>query len=187
MRGSTGRGHYRPMTTRGQPLMGTVIGVDVSATDLDTPPRAAATDPFNELPRDIDARFSPWRHDSEISRIGRGELGMDAASDDVRWVLAVCDHLEARTGGAFNARRPGGAHPLDPSGFVKGWAVEEAAERLDAAGLRAYAVNAGGDVLLRGSPALGRDWSIAIRDPRDPRAILVTIQVPHGAVATSGL
>ena len=60
-------------------------------------------------------------------------------SPDVRHVLSACDHLALATAAAPSthvASRPDGG--LDPSGFVKGWAVEEAAWLLDDAGAPNY-------------------------------------------------
>ena len=87
---------------------------------------------------DVDARFSTYKPDSEISRLMRGELSEANASLDVRHVLAACDHLATVTGGAFDARRHRADGRIDPSGYVKGWAIEEAAWLLDAAGARNY-------------------------------------------------
>ena len=93
----------------------------------------------------------------------RGELSEANASLDVRHVLAACDHLATVTGGAFDARRHRADGRIDPSGYVKGWAIEEAAWLLDAAGARNYWINAGGDIVARGR---GRNRSaVAGRDP----------------------
>ena len=72
---------------------------------------------------------------------------------------------------------------------MKGWAVEEGAHRLDDAGLRDYAINAGGDILVRGDaePGSGRGWRVGIRDPEDAGRVVRVLQVRGLAVATSGL
>src|SRR5437762_121016 len=154
-------------TLRVERLMGTVVTVDVR--DPAGPAVDRAMDAVIEDLCDLDRVFSPWLPESEISRIADGRLDERDASPDVRFVLAACDHLSSETGGAFDARehRPDGR--LDPSGFVKGWAVEEAARRLDDAGLRDYAVNAGGDILVRGDaePGSGAGWRVGVRDPED--------------------
>ncbi len=86
---------------------------------------------FDALRAD-DAMFSPWQPDSEVSRIRRGELALADAPARVRDVGALCDEAAERTGGAFVAWLPGpdGAPVFDPTGLVKGWAVEEAFEAL---------------------------------------------------------
>jgi len=128
--------------------------------------------------RCVDATFSTYKADSEISRIGRGELTMEEASDEVRYVLARCEELRAETGGYFDARVPSG---VDPSGLVKGWAVDRAAAILDAAGRTAYAINAGGDIRFRGG-----SWRIGIQHPLEPQAVARIIEADDLAVATSG-
>lgn len=170
--------------------MGTVVSVDLR----DAVSAAAATpalDRFFESLRDVDRRFSPWRADSEISRIADGRLAEAESCPDVRWVLAACDHLAAATGGAFDARRHDPDRLLDPSGFVKGWSVEEAAWHLTDAGLRNFAINAGGDVTVRGTPSPSDrsepGWRVGIRNPDRADAIAAVLEVRDLAVATSGL
>ena len=82
------------------------------------------------------------------------------------------------TGGAFDARHSGA---LDPCGLVKGWALERAAARLEAAGARDLLLDAGGDVVVRGGP-----WRIGIRHPRERGRLCAVLVLHDGAVATSG-
>jgi FAD:protein FMN transferase len=136
---------------------------------------------------DIDRRFSLYRSDSELGRLARGEIEETALSPDVRWVLAACDDLERTSGGAFDARHHRTDGVVDPSGFVKGWAVEEAARHLDEAGALNYVIAAGGDVLARGESLPGRPWRVGIRHPDDPGSVVAVLAIRTGAVATSGL
>jgi thiamine biosynthesis lipoprotein len=171
-------------------LMGTVVGVDVRDA-VGAAEATPALDRFFESLRDVDRRFSPWRADSEISRIADGRLAEADSSPDVRWVLAACDHLATTTDGAFDARGHDPDGRLDPSGFVKGWSVEEAAWNLTNAGLRNFAINAGGDVTVHGTPdPANRDgpgWRVGIRNPDRIDAIAAVLEVRDVAVATSGL
>ena len=162
-------------------LMGTAVGIRIR--DAGVAPEALA-EAFAWL-RDVDERFSTYRPDSEISRISRGELPEREASLDVRQVLALCDELSAETGGAFDARRHRSDGSLDPSGVVKGWSVDEAAQLLDAAGARNFAINAGGDIVVRGEPAPDRGWRIGIRHPGRADRVARVLEVRRGAVATS--
>jgi len=176
--------HEEVAMRRVEPLMGTVVSLDIRPPLV---PGQVVDDVFDQL-RDVEARFSTYRPDSEISRLGRGELREEDCSLDVRHVLAACEHLSTATGGAFDARRPrpDGTFTLDPSGYVKGWAIEEAAWRLDSAGARAYWINAGGDVVARGHAAGGRPWRVGIRHPDDARRVAAVLEVSDRAVATSG-
>ena len=87
------------MTTRVEHIMGTAISLDLRTASTPAPAVDAA---FAHL-RDIDARFSTYRPESEVSRLGEGELREAQASADVRHVLAVCDHLARASDGAFEA------------------------------------------------------------------------------------
>jgi thiamine biosynthesis lipoprotein len=175
--------------------MGTAITVDIrdaarsAARDQADPALEAALEAFFAELRSIEAVFSPWLPDSEISRISDGRLARDEASPDVRFVLSACDHLTAVSGGAFDVggHRPDGR--LDPSAYVKGWAVEESVRHLDDAGLRDYAVNAGGDILCRGDAesGSGAGWRVGVRDPEHAERVVRVLRVRGLAVATSGL
>jgi thiamine biosynthesis lipoprotein len=171
-----------PSMRRVESIMGTTVSVDVRPP-LVGPEVLDAV--FDQL-RDIDARFSTYRPDSEISRLGRGEIDLWDCTADVRHVLAACDHLASMTDGAFDARghRPDGR--LDPSGFVKGWAIEEAAWLIDSAGGRNYWINGGGDIVARGQAEPGRSWRVGIRHPDRADKVAAVLAISERAVATSG-
>ncbi|MFE7190301.1 FAD:protein FMN transferase [Kitasatospora sp. NPDC057541] len=126
----------------------------------------------------IDARFSTYRADSEISRLDRGELGLDACAPEVHEVLDACREAAERTDGYFT-HRPGGR--LDPSGWVKGWAVEEAARMLRRDGARRFCVSGGGDVQTAGGP-----WRVGVAHPWQPGLLAAVLGGSDLAVATSG-
>ena len=146
---------------RVESVMGTTISVAVRAPGVAND----VLDRFFDQLRSVDARFSPYRDDSEVSRLARGELSEADVSQDLRHVLAACDHLALVTDGAFDARRHRPDERPDPSGYVKGRAIEEAAWILDSAGARNYWVNAGGDIVARGEAAPGRPWRVGIQHP----------------------
>jgi FAD:protein FMN transferase len=135
--------------------------------------------------RHVDATFSTYKDDSEISRLNRGELALADASSDVREVLARCEELRVITDGYFDAGRvlEGG---VDPSGLVKGWSVDRAGEVLDAAGAVNYSLNAGGDIRLRGAPLPEPRWRIGIQHPTARDKIAAVVAGNNLAVATSG-
>ncbi len=167
--------------------MGTVVSIDVRDPDPSDPAIARAIEEAVAWLHEVDARFSPFREASEIRRLDRGELALDDCHPDVRHVLRVCEDLRAATGGTFDVRGHDPAGRLNPSGFVKGWAVDEAADRLTAAGARSFAVNAGGDIVVRGEAAPGRAWRVGIRDPAAADRISAVLQLTDRGVATSGL
>lgn len=175
-----------PSYVRTHAVMGTMASVHVhDCADIDLID-AAVVDMWSELDR-LEAMFSTFRPDSEISRINRGELHALDASPEVIEVLDACTWLEHASHGAFRARRPGDAL-LDPAGFVKGWAAELAAKSLDRAGLRQWYLSVGGDIQTRGVARDGSPWHIGIADPtgHDPRSLIALVEVDGLAVATSG-
>ena len=157
-------------------VMGTVVSFDVRDAAVDpAPPVAEAV----ALLHDADRRFTTYRCDSEIRRVGRGHLELAAAHPDVREVLERCEALRRSTDGAFDHRPAGGL--LDPSAYVKGWAVGRAADVLTAAGLERFCVTGGGDVVARGG-----GWRIGVQHPLDRDAICAVVPADDLAVATSG-
>lgn len=160
--------------------MGTTVSIDVRDVEVDADVLGAAV---QEL-RAIEERFSPFLSGSEISRIDRGELAVADAHPDVREVLEACARLKAESGGAFDAWRDG---HLDPSGYVKGWAADRAADVLRAAGARNFALNIGGDILCAGERGPGQPWHVGVRHPDDPAQVVLVVGIRDAAVATSGL
>jgi thiamine biosynthesis lipoprotein len=162
-----------------------VMGMPVVVDVRDEPEHAEAVDQVFEWLRFVDATFSTYKTGSEISRINRGELALEDAHSDTREVLARCEELRVETGGYFDAGRVTTAG-LDPSGLVKGWSVDRAAQILDAAGLRNYAVNAGGDMRLRGRALPQPCWRIGIQHPLQRDRVAKVVAACDLAVATSG-
>jgi thiamine biosynthesis lipoprotein len=136
---------------------------------------AAADSVFAWL-RDVDARFSPFKADSEVSRLDRGEV--DEVSPDLAEILGLCEHYRTATGGAFDVRLPG--RGLDPCAVVKGWSVQRAAQLLTSAGVRRFCLNAGGDVVVA-----GRSWRVGVRHPEHADRLCAVLDLTDGAVATS--
>jgi thiamine biosynthesis lipoprotein len=136
----------------------------------------------------VDATFSTYQPDSPISRLGTGEATLEEMTDEIVGVLALCEELRKDTGGAFDAfvvPAPNGSR-LDPSGVVKGWSIERAAELLQRRGAENFCINAGGDVAIRGEARPGEPWRIGIRHPDlADKSAAVLAAAGHLAVATS--
>jgi len=163
--------------------MGLPISIDVRRP-ADAELAVRALDRAFAVLRAADARFSQHLPDSEVSRLRRGELALDAVSAQLAEVLAIAERARLDSAGAFDVHTPDGL--LDTDGVVKGWAAQRAADVLVSAGLHDFCLNAGGDVVTRGEPEPGRAWDVAVRDPRDPQAVLAVLALRDGAVATSG-
>jgi len=135
--------------------------------------------------RRVDATFSTFKPDSEISRINRGEFAVEEAHADVREVLSRCDELRIATRGYFDIAVPiPGA--IDPSGLVKGWAVERAADLLHEAGARNYGISAGGDMRVRGRALPDTCWRVGIQHPLLREGVAAIVETTDLAIATSG-
>ncbi|MFD3947952.1 FAD:protein FMN transferase [Streptomyces sp. NPDC058579] len=156
-----------------------VMGLPVSLRIDDAYVPEGAADAVFAWLREVDARFSPFKPGSEVSRLNRGELSTSEISADLAHVLELCERYRKESGGAFDVRLPG--RGLDPCAVVKGWSVQRAAELLSAAGVRRFCLNAGGDVVAAGGP-----WRVGIRHPEEADRLCAVLELTDAAVATSG-
>jgi thiamine biosynthesis lipoprotein len=165
-------------------VMGTVVTLDAYGEGA-VPPRdvyVRAARARAVLQR-ADAVFSTWKEHSPLNQLRRGEITLDQAPPEISDVLRACEQAKLMSNGYFDPwALPGG---VDPSGYVKGWAAQRAAEVLYGAGVAGSVVNAAGDIATCGSPARGMPFRLAIIDPSDRRRIACVVQTP-GAIATSG-
>lgn len=159
--------------------MGTVFSIDIRDSGDWTD---AIADTVGWL-HHVDRVFSTYRPHSDLSRLRRRDLRLSDADPDVAIVLDLCAEAESATGGHFSARRDG---RIDPTGLVKGWAIETASRRLRGHGSANHAVNGGGDIQLAGQPEPDRLWTVGISDPHDRTRILTTVTGRDFAIATSG-
>lgn len=142
---------------------------------------AAVREVFAEL-TEVDRVFSLYKGDSAVSLLARGEATWDRVAPVVREVAERCVAARDLTGGLFDAEVPGGM--WDPSGLVKGWAVERAGQWLREVVDVDWCLNAGGDVLVV-CPS-NEPFTVGIQDPRDPGTVVASVSRTGGAVATSG-
>src|SRR5579862_7542675 len=87
----------------------------------------------------IDERFSTYKESSEISQINRRELLPADYSADMRTILALSEQTKRETEGYFDIHHNG---LLDPSGLVKGWAIQNAAQILKEQGFQHFYIDA---------------------------------------------
>ena len=159
--------------------MGTVFSIDVRAPGVER----QAVDSVVEWLHWVDATFSTYKRSSQISRLARGELAVHDCAPEVAMILQRCGDLTAQTRGYFSAYRDG---RLDPSGLVKGWAIQRASELLTERGSRNHCVNGGGDVQCAGNPRPGQLWRVGVADPRQAGHLIGVATGQNFAVATSG-
>ncbi len=137
----------------------------------------------------VNETWSTWRDDSQITRFARGEISADELPASMHHVLDRCEQLSVDTGGAFDIHIPApNGTMLETSGFIKGWAIQTAADLLCVHGAANFCINAGGDVALRGQQAEATPWRVGIRHPRHIDALCeVLVLSGSWAIATSGL
>jgi len=189
-----------------EPVMGTVVSFDVPAAAR----RDGSLDAAIRWLHWVDRVFSPYRPDSDATLLAEGLVTVDACAPEMAEVIEACAFFRELSGGFFTAS-PWGR--FDPSGYVKGWAIERAAGLLAAAGSASHLVNGGGDVqCVGGRPATaagaGADgagavgagggagstrldppelpWRIGIADPFRPGRLALVVGAVDCAVATSG-
>ena len=177
-------GAVPPALRHVEQVMGTAISFEI----LDPLPDPASLGEAVHWLHHVDDTFSTYRYDSQINRLGRGEIALEDVEDQVRDVLRRCVELTSITNGAFDAfdLTERSDSTLDPSGYVKGWSIELAARILEDGGATTFCINAGGDVLLRGAPMPRATWRVGIRHPdrADRQAATLELAGPCG-VATS--
>ena len=109
------------------PIMGMPIEIEIVDGDV----HSTLEEAFAYLAA-VDRRFSTYKDDSEISRINRGELTRDNASEEMREIFVIAEKTKKETHGYFDTKRPDGI--IDPSGIVKGWAILNTAALIRSAG-----------------------------------------------------
>lgn len=138
----------------------------------------------------LDDMVSLYRPDSEAGRPARGGVTFRDASAPFRARFADATGRGLLTEGFFTPERPDGV--LDLSGIIKGYAIDQAATALETDGVTDWCLNAGGDVLVNGSPAPGTasPWLAGVVDPLDRGALLSGFPLGgmerFAALATSG-
>ncbi len=158
-------------------IMGMPITVEIadkaSSSDLDQV--------FNYF-KEIDEKYSPYKNTSELSKVNAG-LAKDKWSKEFREILKLCEQTKQQSNGYFNITH---GDKLDPSGLVKGWAINQASHQLKARGFNNFFIEAGGDIQAQGNFKPGSPWKIGIRNPFKTTEIVKVITIHNQGVATSG-
>ena len=168
------------------PVMGTVASIVISQPDGSDPRLAQLAVEAAGSSLDADEqRFSHYREDSDISRWSAGGPVSPDAVAEIDAVLRQCARLREESGGAFRVNHPvTGA--LDTAGYVKGYAIDKAAQRMRELGIRDFVLNVGGDSFNSGRAGAERPWRVAIANPTLSHGIVEIVEAEDLAVATSG-
>ena len=155
-------------------------------------------DALNQVVNDIDKylknveeKFSPFLPDSLVSRhTDLGEELQDAFFDlEYQEVYSRSIIARKETQGLFDPFFNG---KYNPTGFVKGWAIENAFMKyikplIDNNIIEAGAINGAGDIQVGTRFDSNFSWEIGIENPEDKEKIIAKYSIKNGAVATSGL
>jgi thiamine biosynthesis lipoprotein len=140
---------------------------------------------------EADRIFSLYKTESPLSRLARGETSVADCPPVVSEIWDACQAWEKATDGWFSAFTP--EHTFDPSGLVKTWAANRAAEFVLERGITDFTLNAGGDVMIADGVTEAIDWRMGISKPvsiaADDAGVLTVIDLhrtPFRAMATSG-
>ena len=172
------------------PTMGSYASLAVPwhPSDGSVEPSDEAVEEVKAWLEQVEAALSPYRDDSDLCRWRSGACTLAQCSPLLAEVIDAVGTLEDLTGGGFHPYDRQGR--FDPTGYVKGWAVERAVAILADAGITDAFFGVGGDIQMIGRTDTGRPWRVAVTDPADERRIVAVVEAPTDgrpfAVATSG-
>lgn len=141
--------------------------------------------------QNVEEKFSPFLLESLVSR--HTDIGEELQDDffDIEYQEVYSRSIIAKkeTHGLFDPFFDG---KYNPTGFVKGWAIENAFMKyikplIDNNILEAGAINGAGDMQVGTRLDSNFSWKIGIENPEDKEKIIAKYSIKNGAVATSGL
>jgi thiamine biosynthesis lipoprotein len=169
--------------TREIATWGTEIFIDASSNRLEIAEINRVIAGVEAFLFDVDDELSTYKDSSSVSRLRQNKLKIEDAPEMVQEVWRGCVAAREFTFGAFDPWAVEGG--FDPSGYVKGWAAQKAANMLVAAGCESVQVNAAGDIALRGGFE-GGPWKIGVINPDNKKEIVQVFEIMDGNIATSG-
>jgi thiamine biosynthesis lipoprotein len=145
-----------------------------------------AVDDIHRILVEGDRLFSPFRSDSLVSRLHRGDASV-WRNEEFSEVYMRALLARRETDGLFDPYFRG---IYDPTGLTKGWIVEHAFREvlrplLSSGEIADAAINAGGDVIVSARDGAS-GWTIGIENPFDTTAYTAAMKLDSGAMATSG-
>ncbi|WP_455486107.1 FAD:protein FMN transferase [Gemella sp.] len=141
--------------------------------------------------KSVEEKFSPFLPDSLVSRhTDLGEKFQDIFFDlEYQEVYSRSILAKRDTNGLFDPFFEG---KYNPTGFVKGWAIENAFMKyikplIDNNIIEAGVINGAGDMQVGTKQDSSFSWKIGIENPENPEKIIAKYSIKNGAVATSGI
>jgi thiamine biosynthesis lipoprotein len=160
-----------------------VMGMPVTVEIIDPQVTQAHLDTIFDYFTYVDETFSTYKESSEISRINAGTLPSEQWSEDMCYILEQCEITKQETDGYFDISHNG---KLDPSGYVKGWAIQNAAALASNMQFHHYYIEAGGDLQVAGNNNEHKPWVIGIRNPFNREQNIKRVSLENMGMATSG-
>jgi thiamine biosynthesis lipoprotein len=157
------------------PVMGTVVSLEIPGA------KHKLFGDLAHLFEEIDARFSTYKKDSEVSQYALGALKPAQLSIELAGIIKQCKRFEKETAGYFSAQYSG---RFDPSGYVKGWVIAQAGKLIEKNGHSTYCLGVGGDILAKSRNS--KIWRIGISNPQNTKETVCALSLKDEAVATSG-
>lgn len=161
-----------------------IMGMPITVEITDANANAKSINKIFMYFKYIDNKFSTYKKTSEITKINTGKINKKNLSADMKTVFRLAKKTRKETNGYFNINKK---NKIDPSGLVKGWAINNAAKIILSDGFKNFYIDAGGDIQTRGLNAKGQNWKVGIRNPFSKNEIVKVITAKNKGVATSGI
>lgn len=131
---------------------------------------------------EVDERYSPYKSTSEVAAVNRGSLKPEGYSEQLAYILELAESTKQQTRGYFNVWHN---DVFDPSGIIKGWAIQKAADMLSEKTHNFY-IEIAGDIQVSGVTEGSEPWRIGVRNPLNRDETISVVSLGNKAIATSG-
>ena len=131
---------------------------------------------------EADEKYSPYKSTSEVSQLNAIPALQRRYSSELAHIMQKAEDVKRATHGYFDVEHDG---HFDPSGIVKGWMLQKAAEYLKRLTPNFY-IEAGGDIQVGGVSESGKPWQIGVRNPFNRQENVAIVSLDKHAIATSG-
>lgn len=160
-----------------------IMGMPITVNIIDNAAAQKDIDAVFDYFSYVDDKFSTYKETSEISKINRGVLSQEKYSSDMKEIFVLAEQTKKETNGYFDITYNG---YIDPSGIVKGWAIQKASELLLKKGFHNFFIDAGGDVQVSGQNEKQEPWKVGIRNPFNRNENVKVVSLTNKGIATSG-
>lgn len=143
---------------------------------------------FDDLDN-IDKVFSPFKMQSLVSKFNHGDVAPLISSKDFQTVYALSSIARDKTENYFN---PFFNNQYNPTGLVKGWAIEKIFIQrlyplLNYKEVVGVSLNGGGDIQTAVKSESLFQWQVGIEDPNKEGWIIGQYSLTNNGIATSGV